>query len=51
VKCLDLADKVIGCARKEAFKARLDRSGLMHDLLTGRVRIPQSMLKKAAATT
>lgn len=25
------------------------RSGLMHDLLTGRVRIPESMLKKAAA--
>jgi hypothetical protein len=25
------------------------KSGLMHDLLTGRVRVPGSMLKKAAA--
>ncbi len=27
------------------------KSGLMHDLLTGRVRIPESMLKRAAAAT
>jgi type I restriction enzyme S subunit len=51
VKCLDFADKVISCARNEVSKARLHKSGLMQDLLTGRVRIPESMLKKAAATT
>ena len=27
------------------------KSGLMHDLLTGRVRVPEALLKKTAATT
>jgi type I restriction enzyme, S subunit len=52
-----IVSRIEGVERKIAELAReLDKlsqikSGLMHDLLTGRVRIPESMLKRAAVAT
>jgi type I restriction enzyme S subunit len=44
-------DRQIGEYERVLRKLEMTKSGLMHDLLTGRVRIPESMLTRAAATT
>lgn len=46
-----ISDSHILAAAKERAKLEMTKSGLMHDLLTGRVRVPESMLKRVAATT
>jgi type I restriction enzyme S subunit len=48
---LSAAATLLAAAAREQDKSLQKKSGLMHDLLAGRVRIPESMLKRAAVTT
>jgi type I restriction enzyme S subunit len=51
VRSMDALEERIVSSMDEVSKLRQYKSGLMHDLLTGRVRVPDSILKKAAAAT